>query len=166
MGPDKRIKELELIKTLIDKVSQDYQITPADIIKQLAEPTDTIDAAAFSNKLLSPTQVLVKCLRENKFSKLADIARFLKRNQNTIQTTYKKAQEKQPSKITYRSSLYKVPLEVFSTKQFTVFESLVKYLRESENLSNKQIASLLSKSNKTIWTVYARTKTKNEQEKN
>ncbi len=126
----------------------------------LQEPSDVIDAAVFSSEILAPTEVLVKYLREKKFNKFSEIAKFLKRNQNTIQTTYKNAQTKYPKNITFRTSNINIPLSLFSTNKLTVFESLIKYLREKNNMTNNEIAKLLNRSNKTIWTVYERTKNK------
>ena len=160
MAEEEDFKEIELIRVLIDKVSSTYHVSPRDVIKLLSKPEDSIDAAAFSNKRLAPTEALVKYLRENKYNKLSDIARFLKRSQNTIQTTYSNAQAKQAERITFAASGVKVPLSVFSNKKLTVLESLVRYLREEENMTNKEIAKLTGKSNKTIWTVYERAKVK------
>jgi DNA-binding CsgD family transcriptional regulator len=148
---EEAIKELELIRILIDKVSSDYNISTEKIIEELY-PKDKVDVSIFANEKLSPTECLVKYLRENKFSKFSEIAEFLKRNQNTIQTTYKNAQKKQPEKLSFISSNVLVPLDIFQTNKYTILESLVKYLK-SGNLTNNEIAKLTNKSNKTIWTV-------------
>lgn len=152
--------EIELVKTLIDKISSTYNISQEDLINKLSAPNDSIDAAAFSIDALSPTEVLVKYLREKKFNKFSDIARFLKRSQNTIQTTYNNAQKKHPKVLSFSNSNINVPLSIFSNKKFTIFESLVRYLRDSKNMTNRDIAHILKKSNKTIWTVYNRSKLK------
>ena len=98
-------KEIDLIRSFVDKVSQLYQIPALDIISQITTPPDFIDASLFSNEILSPLEVLVKYLRENKFNKFSYIARFLQRNPNTIQTTYKNAQKKYPRHLTIISSV-------------------------------------------------------------
>ena len=152
--------EIELVKTLIDKISSTYNISSQEIIDKLQAPSDAIDAAAFSIDALSPTEVLVKYLREKKFNKFSEIARFLKRSQNTIQTTYNNAQKKHPKVLSFTNSNINVPLSIFSSEKFTVFESLVRYLRDSKNMTNRDIAVILKKSNKTIWTVYSRAKLK------
>ena len=53
-----------------------------------------------------------------------------------------------------------VPLSIFSTKKYTVLESLVKYLIDERNMTKRDAAKLIGKSGKTIWTVHARVKKK------
>jgi hypothetical protein len=53
-----------------------------------------------------------------------------------------------------------IPLSIFSNRNFTVLESLVKYLIDEKNMTNRDIAKLLGKSSKTIWTVHFRVKKK------
>ena len=54
----------------------------------------------------------------------------------------------------------KIPSEIFRNRDLAVLESLVKYLRESLGLSYAEIASLLNRDDRTIWTVYSRAKKK------
>ena len=152
--------EIELIKTLIQKVSSTYNIPEQEILDSIRFPSESIDVCIFSNMKLSPTEVLVKYFHENKFKKFSEIASMLKRNQNTIQTTYNNSKRKHPQNLRFYTTGVKVPLFIFQTKRFTVLESLVKYLKEQKNMTNNEIAKLIKKSNKTIWTVYDRVKNK------
>mgnify|MGYP001616360892 CR=1 FL=1 len=57
-----------------------------------------------------------------------------------------------------------IPSFVFKDRRLKVLEVLVEYLKEDCNLSYHEIASLLNRDDRTIWTVYQRAlkKRKNE----
>ena len=46
-----------------------------------------------------------------------------------------------------------IPVSIFS-KKLSCLETIVKYLRENLNLSNKEISKLIKRSEKTIWQAY------------
>ena len=53
-----------------------------------------------------------------------------------------------------------IPSSVFKDRSVSVLEVLVEYLKDKKNLSFHQIAMLLNRNDRTIWTVYNRTKRK------
>ena len=53
-----------------------------------------------------------------------------------------------------------IPSSVFKDRSVSVLEVLVEYLKDKKNLSFHQIAMLLNRNDRTIWTVYNRTKKK------
>jgi hypothetical protein len=53
-----------------------------------------------------------------------------------------------------KSSEILVPLTIFSSKKLGVLEALVKYLKEEEGLSFKEIGILIKKDNKSLWSTY------------
>lgn len=53
-----------------------------------------------------------------------------------------------------KSSDILVPLTIFSSKKLGVLEALVKYLKEEEELSFKEISVLIKKDNKSLWSTY------------
>jgi len=54
---------------------------------------------------------------------------------------------------------------VFKDRSVSVLEVLVEYLKDKKNLSFHQIAMLLNRNDRTIWTVYNRTKKKRGERK-
>ncbi len=48
----------------------------------------------------------------------------------------------------------KIPLSIFCEKKLGVLEALVKYLREEEGLTLKEIALIIKKDNKSLWVSY------------
>ncbi|MBU1623037.1 MAG: hypothetical protein KKH52_02535 [Nanoarchaeota archaeon] len=53
-----------------------------------------------------------------------------------------------------------LPLSIFKDRSISVLEAIVEYLHEAKNLSFKQIALLLNRNERTIWTVYDRVRKK------
>ena len=54
-----------------------------------------------------------------------------------------------------------IPSHIFKNRKLKVLEALVKYLKEERQLSYHEIAVLLNRNDRTIWTVYSRVKKKN-----
>ena len=55
-----------------------------------------------------------------------------------------------------------IPVSIFSDRTYAPLESVVAHLKDSHNLSFTEIAALLERSRKTVWTVYQRAKKKHE----
>lgn len=52
-----------------------------------------------------------------------------------------------------------IPVEIFS-QSLSPLEAIVKFLKENKNMHHADIASTLKRTQKTIWTIYSRVKTK------
>ncbi len=53
-----------------------------------------------------------------------------------------------------------VPIAIFDDRRLGVLECLVRYLRDTLKLRNTDIAKILNRDDRTIWTVYSRVKQK------
>ena len=53
-----------------------------------------------------------------------------------------------------------IPSYIFKDRKLSVLEAIVKYLKEERQLSYHEIAVLLKRDDRTIWTVYNRVKKK------
>ncbi|MEK6887206.1 MAG: hypothetical protein AABW88_05230 [Nanoarchaeota archaeon] len=60
------------------------------------------------------------------------------------------------------SSEIKIPISVLSNRSLATLESVVVYLKENLNLTYHQIAELLNRDDRTIWTCYNRASKKRE----
>ncbi|MEK6879693.1 MAG: hypothetical protein AABY22_08810, partial [Nanoarchaeota archaeon] len=54
-----------------------------------------------------------------------------------------------------------IPASIFSNLKLSVLESIVKYLKETLNLTYHNIAVLLKRDERNIWTIYNRAIKKN-----
>ncbi len=53
-----------------------------------------------------------------------------------------------------------IPLTIFKESELSPFETIVKYLKEKENLTYREIGKLLNRDERNIWTVYSRARKK------
>ena len=84
------------------------------------------------------------------------------RDDRTIWATYDHAKKKLADKFIIDEIKHTIPLEIFQNRKFSVLELISKYLHEDVGLSYHEIAVLLNRNDRTIWTVYQRYKTKKE----
>lgn len=135
---------------LIDLLSKQLE-------QKISEPKTGIPVEIFS-KNLTPFESLVKFLKENKKHKYSEIGKLLSRDQRTIWSTYNRAQKKLKDTFSSESD-FLIPLEIFDSKK-SIFESLVIFLHDSQNQKFSEIAKILNKDPRTIWTTYNRGKKK------
>ena len=58
-----------------------------------------------------------------------------------------------------------VPTRIFVDRTLSVLEALTEYLKESKNMTYHEIAVLLNRDDRTIWTCYHRAQIKRKTEK-
>ncbi len=56
--------------------------------------------------------------------------------------------------------ILEVPLRILQDRTVAVLEAIVEYLKEEKELRYSEIAKLLNRDQRTIWTVYSRVKKK------
>ncbi len=117
---------------------------------------DKIPVTIFNNEHLSALEAIVKYLKENMKLGSGKIASMLNRNISTISSTYMKARKKMPGIFSSSHSKYFIPVSEIASRSFSVLESIVVFLKKSHSLSNKEIAGLLNRDSRTIWTIYSR----------
>lgn len=167
ISPSSSNEDLQKFEELADKIKEKYKLSIYDLIdiilkKRVEKPLDMIPVSIFDNKKLSSLEAIVKYLRENlKFSS-GEIAKLLKRNISTISSTYIKARKKMPSEFSVGKPKYFIPISAIADRNYSVLESIVRFLKKKFSLSNNEIAKLLNRDNRTIWTVYSRAMKKEE----
>ena len=60
------------------------------------------------------------------------------------------------------NKLISIPVQVLQDRSISVLEAISYYLKETKNLTYHQIALLLNRNDRTIWTCYQRAKKKKE----
>lgn len=119
-----------------------------------------IPLSLFTQKL-APLETVVKFLIENCDLSIKNIAILLNRSQKTIWQAYNFSKRKLSKKFTVKPEVYLIPISIFSNRKLSVLESLVSYLKDTQNLKFSQIAVLLNRDQRTIWTSYSRARKKN-----
>jgi len=132
------------------------------VVKNSANYEILIPTSIFCDRSLSFAEALVEFLREEYCLSYHEIGVLTNRNERNIWTLYNRAIIKRRSreqKVRSVSNIF-IPLSIVKDRSLSILEVVVKYLIENTALSNHQIALLLNRSDKTIWTVYNRVKCK------
>jgi predicted DNA-binding protein (UPF0251 family) len=133
-------------------------------VKSHADDRYAIDEVPVSifNQGLSGLEALSFYLKEHAGMRFCAIASLLKRDDRTIWDSYTEGRKKVTSFLPSQNSLF-IPLSIFQNRTFGVLEALSLHLKEDRCLKFSQIATLLGKNDRTIWTAYHRAKKKRTQ---
>lgn len=149
----RKIKDEKLIQLLDENIEDILNLIKENKIRRKIQNIK-IPLNIFKEKI-SPAEAVAKYLRENKELKFSEIAIALGRNQRTIWINYRNASKKKKDKIQIKKEVYSIPINVFSIKNLSILESVVKYLKDSRK-SNLEIGRLLNKNPNNIWTINKR----------
>lgn len=148
--------------SILNELKEKYGLSLNDI-KELVEKEKKEKAIPVEifNKRLSVLESVVKYLRENLNLRFNETTKQLNRNYQGVRTTYINSKKKFSGKfpIPIRSKLL-VPIPIFKKNKLSALEALVKFLKEIRGLRFSEIAELLKRDQRTIWTVYQRAKKK------
>ena len=151
-------KEKEiLISNLIKAVREEYKISRKDILN-LIEKEFEIPVKIFTSKL-GALEAITKYMKENLNMGYKEIAERLNRDQRTIWTAYSKAVEKQKKPFEIKKAGIIIPLSAFKKDKLTILESIVVYLKR-KNKKFVEIAELIERDQRNIWTIYSKAKKK------
>ena len=121
---------------------------------------DFIPISVFNAEKLAPLEIIVKYLREELDYTYNEIGLLLNRKVGPMGVSYRNAKKKFPLKLDVSSTEHSIPISVFKDSRFTIFETVVVYLKDELRLKFKVIAELLNRNYRTVWTVYQRAKKK------
>jgi len=104
---------------------------------------------------VSPSEALCKYLRENEGFSYSEIAGVLNRDDRTVWINYHNAAKKKAKRTRVRADTIYVPVSVFRDRRLSVLEAVVIYFRE-RGVKNVEIARILDRDPRNIWTLYSR----------
>jgi len=136
-------------------------------LSELNKDTDKfeilIPSAIFYDRSVSVLESLVEYLKQAYRLSYHKIAVLTNRDERNIWTIYHRASIKRAERkfIAEKRPNFFIPLSVVKDRSLSILEVLVSYLKQNTSFTNHQIALLLNRSDKTIWTVYNRAKKKN-----
>ena len=155
---------LKILKLALEELKEKYNVSSDEILslieKKPVSQDILITVSILGTKGLSALEVICKYLKEELEFNYAKIALLLNRNNRTIWTTYNNAVKKKKEKLPVKESIFFVPVSVFKDRKFSVLEVIVSYLKDNFNLRYSEIAVLLRRDERNIWTVYNRSKKK------
>jgi len=113
------------------------------------------------DRTLSVLEIISEYLKEQKEMSYHEIAELLNRDDRTIWTCYNRAKKKRgKGKSKVKHSGVPIPADIFKDRELSVLEVISEYLKESKEMSYHEIAELLNRDDRTIWTCYNRAKKK------
>ncbi|MBI2557691.1 sigma-70 region 4 domain-containing protein [Candidatus Woesearchaeota archaeon] len=120
-----------------------------------------IPVSVFQFKELSALEAICKYLKEELEFNYSKTALMLNRDSRTIWTTYKNAAGKRKERLPLKDSRFFIPINALKNRKLSVLESIISYLKENFNLKYSEIAALLNRDERNVWTAYSRYKKKN-----
>jgi DNA-binding NarL/FixJ family response regulator len=145
-----------------EEYSDAQEKTGSELQGNMFTPDVLVPTTIFCDRSLSFLEALVEYLKEQLNLSYHEIAVLTNRDERNIWTLYRRAESKRASSApaTKKAPFIQIPLSVVTDRSVSILEVVVEHLRNKANLSNHQIATLLNRSDKTVSTVYMRTKKK------
>ena len=157
-------KSFQILESVFEDLKVKYNLSSSEILRIIEEKTIPkeilIPISIFDNEELSCLETIVKYLKEEFNLRFHEIALLLNRDDRTIWATYNFACKKRKLKFFVKDSKFFIPVSVFTNRKFSVLEAIVSYLKSNFNLRYSEIAVLLNRDERNIWTVYNRYKKK------
>ncbi len=153
----------QILKLLIENLKEKYNLGYEQILSLIKEKefvSEILIPVSIFIKELSGLETICKYLKENLKLKYSKIASLLNRDHRTIWITYNNSIKKKKELFIVKETPYLIPISLFVNRKFSVMEILVSYLKENYSLSFAQIAELLQRDQRNIWTIYSRYKKK------
>ncbi len=161
-------KQEKRLQEVLKFLENTYAVAPTEVLKLIREKerkkkeeeSAYVPVSLFTAAQVSSLEAITLYLRDIKELKFSEIGSLLGRNQIALSSTYRSAKKKYPSVLRIEESDYKIPCTVLKTRTLSVLETIAVYLKDAYQLSNNEIAKLLGKDPRTIWTVLHRAKKK------
>ncbi len=144
--------------TITDKKPEEEPTKEKDTTDEdkISETKNKIPITLFLNNA-GYLELLTYYMKETLQMPLSKIARSLNRDQRTIWSSYNNAKQKVPKLKIEKTSTF-IPIDIFSNREQSPLSSITAHL--SKEITLKEIAKLLKKDYRTIWTAHNRTKTR------
>jgi DNA-directed RNA polymerase specialized sigma24 family protein len=123
----------------------------------------TVPSSIFLDRELAPLESISEYLKEQKGLSYHEIAVLVGRDDRTIWTCYNRAKKKRgegAKQAAPSGEAVEIPLEIFKDRAYAPLERMTAHLKENANLSFHEIAVLLNRDDRTIWTSYDRARKK------
>lgn len=148
----------------MNKISSKFSKKRGFIETELDSQKIFIPSYIFKDRRLSIFESLIYHLKDERKLIFSEIAKLLKRDPRNVWTVYDRAREKvllneQLTELDKENSVL-IPIQVFQDRRVAVLEALVEYLKDVRALSYHEIGIILSRNDRTVWTVHMRVKTK------
>ena len=167
--PEKRILtfndliEFEKAKELLLPIKKKYKINLNESLAIIKE--QVFFPVAVLNKKLTILESVVKYLKEEKEFSLRKVSEVIGRDERNVWHIYNSTKKKHHKRFVIKKTKFWIPVNIFSNTKLSALEAIVSYLKEEFSLTYHEIALLLKRDDRTVWTVYQRAEKKNVKSK-
>ncbi len=153
------------VKEVISSLTPDQKAVILELLakeqpKERAATAQEVPVSIFSTKSISALEAISKYLKDEANIEFKKIGEILNRNEVTIRTSYKRAVKKSPERLDLSNYSLVIPIKLFRDRNNSVLEVIVAHLHDHYKVSFKEIARLLCRNYKTVWTVYSKSRKK------
>lgn len=158
-------EDIEFIrfKELYDDLKKKYHSNGPDILT-LIEKKEILIPVCIYTDVLGSLELIVKYLKENVKLSNSEISRIIGRDSKSVWQAYNKSKIKHSDNFVVEGCEYYFPASILRDKRYSVLGCVVIYLKNNFNLSYHEIAVLLKRDDRTIWTTYHREKNEKKEE--
>ncbi len=123
---------------------------------------NSIPIYIFQNRKYTILEALIVYLRERKKLSFRKISALINRDLRYSYHSYQNAKKKElTTQYIIQTKFIWIPVNIFSNTKLSALEAIVSYLKEEFSLTYHEIALMLKRDERTIWTVYQRARKKN-----
>ena len=119
-----------------------------------------IPLSALQKRPLTILEAVITYLKEETALSYRELATLINRDERNVRDVYLKAQKKSIKQEKQTTTII-IPVSIFTNRILSPLEVLVTYLKEVHSLTYHELAVLLKRNDRTIWTVYQRARKKN-----
>ena len=152
----KEDKSFQILKLAVEDIKEKYKLADSEILSLVEEKPVSkeilIPVSIFEDRKLSALEAICKYLKECLELNYSKIALLLSRDSRTIWTTYNNAVKKKKEKLLVKESKFFIPVSVFTDRKLSVLEAIVSYIKDNFKLRYSEIAILLNRDERNIWT--------------
>jgi hypothetical protein len=137
------------------ELNKKYDIDLVKLFELLSEQEILIPLTIF-NPTLSSLETISKYLHENLNISFKRIGSLMNRSEKTIWQAYNFSLKKYDKRFLVTRTSYVIPLSIFSDRKYSNLEAVVLFAKEEYSLRFSDLAAILHRDQRTIWTVYNR----------
>ncbi|MDD5086475.1 MAG: hypothetical protein PHV16_01855 [Candidatus Nanoarchaeia archaeon] len=153
-------REVEAIGVFVKSVLKKNNLSLEkfiDILKEKENGTKiNVPCCIFRKRNLGILESLAIYLKDEFNLNYHEIALLLNRDDRIIWASYNNARKKFKGSFVFKNNLKNIPISVFANRDVGLLEALTIYLKENESMRNHEIAEILNRDERTIWTSYKR----------
>src|SRR3989338_5030649 len=160
-----RDPEFILFKSIFLRLKERYSLSSTELLNNVEDNLNIILLNIFIH-MLSPLETITKYLKENSQYSIKSISKIINRSEKTVWFAYNSSRKKHPFPLQFSDTKYFIDPSIFADRKFSIMEHIVFHLKTAYALAFRDIAKLINRDPRTVWTTYRRYLDKNKNERN